>query len=71
MDFEGVTMDGRKSREGMSAKPDPSPAEIRRRCWAIQDGWTERQRREREGCFVVDAVEVEIVEEVALAFERC
>ena len=64
-------MDGRKSREGMSAKPDPSPAEIRRRCWAIQDGWTDLQRREREGCFAVDAVEVEIVEEVALAFEQC
>ena len=61
-------MDGKNAREDKPTKPDPSPAEIRRRCWAIQDGWTDLQRREREGCFVV---EVEIVEEVALAFERC
>ena len=64
-------MDARKLREGCSQKPDPSPAEIRRRCWAIQDGWTDQQRRLREGCFMVEPVELEVVRGLAWQFEQC
>ena len=31
----------------------PSPAEIRRRCLEVQDGWTQRERSRRSGTFAV------------------
>ena len=33
------------------AKPDPSQAEIREACLAIQETWDWRTRQERAGCF--------------------
>jgi hypothetical protein len=30
-------------------KSDPTPAEIRRRCARIRDGWTDRDRAKRAG----------------------
>ena len=50
-------MDGRKLKTDCSVKPDPSPQEIKKLCWQIQDTWTERQRRERAGSFAVEPVE--------------
>lgn len=50
-------MDGRNAREDVPTKADPSQAEIRERCWEIQDTWTERQRREREGSYAAEPLE--------------
>lgn len=40
---------------------DPSPMEIRRRCWEIQATWSPDETHRRAGCYANRPVEVEVV----------
>lgn len=37
-------------------KCDPSPEEIKERCWRIQGQWSEPERQRRAGCYAVAEV---------------
>lgn len=50
-----------KHSNKITRRPDPTPAQIRKRCKAIRRGWSEHERRKRAACVGTGRAEVAVV----------
>jgi hypothetical protein len=60
--FDSSNGTGSSHINGKPVLPDPTQAEIRRLCWAIQDTWSPAEAQRRAGVYVHRPVEVDVVE---------
>jgi hypothetical protein len=60
--FDSSNGTGSSHINGKPVLPDPTQAEIRERCWEIQDGWSPAESQRRAGIYVRRPVEVAVMD---------